>query len=301
MTVRPLDLLDLPLLPRYRRSIISLDASRALTHGNPLGALAFLSYLNPRRTIYTAVASADGLSLMGQVALKDDEPSARLAFITPQENANGLTLSLMDHLATQAGGWGAFHLLAEVDEDNAVFKSLRQAGFNMYAWQRIWRLPAMKAGGSAWRRVEEVEWPAVQALHGQIVPALIQPVDPLPQQAAGLVCRQDGVLQAYATISSGPSGTWIQPLVPPEIGCSAELLASLPGLGNRPAFICVRSYQAWLETVLEEIGAEAGARQAVMVKRLAKLVKEPASVPMVEKAFAKVKPTASVSRSDGER
>ena len=37
-----------------------------------------LSYLNPRRYIYTAVASENGDSLMGQVILNGDETSARL-------------------------------------------------------------------------------------------------------------------------------------------------------------------------------------------------------------------------------
>ena len=50
MTVRSLDLLDLPLLSRYRRDVLSLYSARILTRGNPLGAMALLSYLNPRRT-----------------------------------------------------------------------------------------------------------------------------------------------------------------------------------------------------------------------------------------------------------
>ncbi len=57
MTIRSLDILDLPLLSRYRRDILPLDSAHILTRGNPLGAMAMLSYLNPRRTVYTAVAS----------------------------------------------------------------------------------------------------------------------------------------------------------------------------------------------------------------------------------------------------
>ena len=62
----------------------------------------------------------------------------------------------------------------------------------------------------------------------------------------------------------------------------------------------MRSYQAWLEASLEELGAEAGPRQAVMVKRLAKPVKELQAVPAMEKAMAKVKPAAPVRRTDAE-
>jgi hypothetical protein len=299
MTVRSLDFLDLPLLSRYRREVVPLYSARILTRGDPLGAMALLSYLNPRRYIYTAVASENGDSLMGQVVLKGDETSARLTFIAPAENINGLTLSLLDHLTTQAGEWGAFHLLAEVDENSPVFRSLRQAGFAMYAWQRVWKLPKLEKQdeGSSWREAEETDWPAVQSLHGQIIPALIQPVDSLSKQASGLVCRPEGNLQAYVAVESGPTGVWIQPLVPPESGCGPERLAGLSGWGSRPVYICVRSYQAWLETVLEDMGAEAGPRQAVMVRRLAKPIKEPLAVSVMEKALVKAKPAAPVARA----
>ena len=157
MTVRSLDFLDLPRLSHYRRDILPLHSARILTRGNPLGAMALLSYLNPRRYIYTAVASENGDSLMGQVVLNGDETSARLTFLAPTENINGLTLSLLDHLTTQAGEWGAFHLLAEVDESSPAFRSLRQVGFAMYAWQRVWKLPNWKrpmkiVPGARWKR-----------------------------------------------------------------------------------------------------------------------------------------------------
>ena len=296
MTVRSLDLLDLPLLPRYRRNVLSLDSARILTHGNPLGAMAMLSYLNPRRYIYTAVASENGDSLMGQVILKGDETSARLTFLAPTENINGLTLSLLDHLTTQAGEWGAFHLLAEVDENSPVFRSLRQAGFAMVAWQRVWKLPKLEKPDeeSSWREAEETDWPAVQSLHGQIIPALIQPMDALPKKASGLVCRPEGNLLAYVAVNSGPAGVWIQPLVPPDSGCGPERLAGLSGWDSRPVYVCVRSYQAWLETILEDLGAEAGPRQAVMVRRLAKLQKAEEKVSAMDKVLAK--PVAPVAR-----
>ena len=39
-------------------------------------------------------------------------------------------------------------------------------------------------------------------------------------------------------------------------------------------YVCVRSYQAWLEPVLADLGAKGADRQAVMVKHLAHLVKD---------------------------
>ncbi len=296
MTVRSLDFLDLPLLARSRRDFLPLYSARMLTRGSPLGARAMLSYLNPRRYIYTGVASQEGDSLMGQVILKSNETSARLTFLAPTESISHLTLPLLDHLTMQAGEWGAFHLLAEVDENSPFFRSLRQAGFAMYAWQRVWKLPVMDPPdeNSTWREVEETDWPAVQSLYGQIIPGLIQPVDALPKQATGMICRPEGNLQAYAAIDSGPAGVWIQPLVPPDSGCGPERLAGLSDWGGRPVYICVRSYQAWLETVLEDMGAEPGPRQAVMVRRLAKLQLVEEKVSAMDKVL--VKPIAPVAR-----
>ena len=301
MIVRSLDVLDLPLLSRYRRDMLALDTARLLTRGNPLSAVALLSYLDPRRHIYTAVASDNGTSLMGQVTLREEESSARVTFLAPAQAINGLTAPLLDHLVTQAGEWGAFHLLAEVDEDSPAYRLLRQAGFAMYAWQRIWKLPFPDSDGNTkdiWRPVAETDWPAVQSLYGQIIPALLHPVETYPKQVIGMVCRPEGALQAYVTVNSGPKGIWIQPIVPPDSDCVSEQLAALTyamaGGRDRPIYVCVRSYQAWLESILEDLGAQAGPRQAVMVRRLAKLQKVEEKISAMDKVL--VKPTAPVAR-----
>ena len=302
MIVRPLDVLDLPMLSRYRRDLLSLDSARILTRGDPLGAAALLSYLDPRRHIYTAVASQDGISLMGQVTLREEETSARLTFLAPAETLNGLTQPLLEHLVTQAGEWGAFHLLAEVDEDSPAFRLLRQAGFAMYAWQRIWKLPAPDEADKKdiWREAAETDWPAVQSLYGQIVPALLHPVEALPRQVMGLVCTE-GNLQAYVAVNSGLKGIWIQPIIPPDSNCASSQLAALSyalsdrhDRRERDIYVCVRSYQAWLESVLDDLGAEPGPRQAVMVRRLAKLQKVEEKVSAIDKVL--VKPAAPVAR-----
>jgi hypothetical protein len=280
--------------------MLSLDSARILTRGNPLSAGALLSYLDLRRHIYTAVATENGISLMGQVTLCEEETSAHVTFLAPAENINGLTHPLLDHLVTQVGEWCAFHLLAEVDEDSPAFRLLRQAGFAMYAWQRIWKLPVSDPVNKKdiWRQATETDWPAVQSLYGQIVPALLHSVEVLPKQVMGLVCRPEGNLQAYLAVNSGPKGIWIQPIVPPDSDCVSEQLAGLTyavsGWRERHIYVCVRSYQAWLESVLEDLGAEAGPRQAVMVRRLAKVQKVDEKISAMDKVL--VKPAAPVAR-----
>ena len=105
-------------------------------------------------------------------------------------------------------------------------------------------------------------------------------------------------LQAYVTVNSGTKGIWIQPIVPPDSDCVSEQLAALTyamaGGRDRPIYVCVRSYQAWLESILEDLGAQAGPRQAVMVRRLAKLQKVEEKISAMDKVL--VKPTAPVAR-----
>lgn len=299
MPVRSLDLLDLPSLARYRRDVLPLDSARTLTRGNPLGAAALLSYLNPRRHSYTAISTENDISLMGQVAQQYGETFARLSFMAPSAVLDGGETALLDHLAAQAGEWGALHLLAEVDEQSMVFKSLRKSGFSMYAWQRVWRLTDALAneGRGMWQMPSSTDMLAVQSLYSQIVPALIQPVEPMPRQPSGLVCRTEGGLQAYAALTCGPAGIFVQPFILPDAGCVPESLAALlreiPNRNGRPVYVCVRSYQAWLESALEGLGAEAGPRQAVMVKHLAKLQKVEEKIPAMEKALKPAAPIAS--------
>lgn len=279
MNIRPLDLLDLPTLYRYRGEALSLDSARLLTRGNPLGAAGFMSYLNPVRHIYSAIASENGTTLLGGVIHTSGDASARLLYLAPtiQLTHPGVP-ALIEHLTTEAGNWGAFHALAEVDENSEAFPALRMAGFSVYAWQRIWDLSEVTPGAVAdgWQKVTSVNVPAIQSLHHQIVPPLLQPIEPAPRHAAGLTCSEG--TRCYSSITYGTRGILLTPLIHPEAKNVADKLAGLlnhlPDRRTRPVYLCVRSYQTWLEPVLEDLGAKASQRQAVMVKHLARLVKD---------------------------
>jgi hypothetical protein len=321
MPVRPLDILDLPAIYKYRRQVVALDSARAATHGNLLGFKALLSYLNPRSEISTAIYQQNGNTLLGQVTHTDGSPHANLAFLAPVESSEAAEADLLDYLAKQAGagGWGCLHVLAEVDEGSPLVKSLRQCGFSLYAWQRVWKLPqpappAGGAGGSdednSWTETQEIDLVSIQNLYSQIVPAMLQPIEPLPRRATGLVCHHQGELQAYLNLTYGPTGIWTQPLIHPDAGCLAEWMSamqtSIPNRLNRPVYVCVRSYQAWLESLLEELGAQAGQRrQAVMIKHLAAMKWAEESLPVkkadAHAAWAKpATPVARIKPTDGE-
>lgn len=279
MTIRSLDLLDIPTLARYRNDVLTLDSARALTRGHPLGTMGLLAYINPARHLYAAIENGGESALLGGIIHTRGELFARLLYLAPLSNLHDPQLpALIEHLAIQAGEWQAVHVLAEVDETSDVFPALRMTGFSVYAWQRMWDVSLLEQAGSnsslSWRRMQSLDLPAVQNLHYQIVPQLLHPVEPAPNRVMGYV-HQD--LKCFASITSGMFGVVLTPLIHPDENDVSEkiasLVASLPDRRGRPVYLNVRSYQAWLEPVLEDLGAKASARQAVMVKHLARLVK----------------------------
>ena len=304
MNIRPLALLDLPYVYGFRDEAIGLDTTRTLTRGNPLGAVGLFSYVNPARHIYSAIANGENESVLGGIIHSRDETYAKLLYLAPSSQLDHPGLpELIENLSVQAGTWGAFHVIAEVDETSDAFVPLRKAGFSVYAWQRMWEISEVSEPGSGfvWTRVQSVNLPTVQSLYHQIVPPLLQPVERQPGKGVGWVCN-DGA-RCYVGVTHGVYGIVLKPLMHPEakdVGSKlAVLIGKLPDRRNRPIYICVRSYQAWLEPVLADLGAMAGQRQAVMVKHLARMVKEGAPASAVPKGVS-VQPSR-VSRAEGKK
>jgi hypothetical protein len=286
MSIRPLAIFDLPYLYSFRDEAIGLDTARTLTRGNPLGAVGLFAYVNPVRHIYSAIVNGEEESVLGGIIHSRNEPFAKLLFIAPSSQLNHPDLpKLIESLSAQAGSWGAFHVLAEVDETSEAFIALRRAGFSVYAWQRMWDVSEITGANRSveWTRVKPIHMPIVQSIYYQIVPPLLQPIEPQPKTSLGWMCN-DGE-KCYVSATQGVYGIVLLPLIHPEATDVGEklayLISNLPDRRNRPVYMCVRSYQAWLEPVLADLGAKGAERQAVMVKHLAHMVKEGQTAPAV--------------------
>lgn len=297
MPVRPLALLDLPYLYGFRDEAVGLDTARTLTRGNPLGAVGLMSYVNPSRHIYSAIANGEEKeSVLGGIIHTPDETFAKLYYLAPASQLDHPYLpDLVENLAGQAGTWGAFHVLAEVDETSDAFVSLRRSGFSVYAWQRMWDVSEMAGAGSGsgWTRVKSVHLPSIQSLYHQIVPPLLHPVESQPKAAVGWMCNEGA--KCYVSVSHGMYGIVLTPLMHPDASGVSEklsgLISNLPDRRNRPVYVRVRSYQAWLEPVLADLGAKPGQRQAVMVKHLVHMVKEAAVARASQPAGVSIQPS----------
>ncbi|HEX5807907.1 MAG TPA: hypothetical protein VFY25_04525 [Anaerolineales bacterium] len=304
MSIRPLAIFDLPYLYSFRDQAIGLDSARTLTRGNPLGAVGLFAYVNPVRHIFSAIVNGERESVLGGIIHSRNETFAKLLFIAPSSQLDHPDLpELIETLSEQAGEWGAFHVLAEVDELSDAFVALRRAGFSVYAWQRMWDVSEISAAirPVEWMRVKPVHMPAVQSVYYQIVPPLLQPIEPQPRGGLGWLCNEG--VKCYVSAMQGVYGIVLSPLIHPEATHVSEKLASLisnlPDRRNRPVYVCVRSYQAWLEPVLADLGARGADRQAVMVKHLTHLVKEGQTAPAVPTGVS-VQPSR-VSRAEAKK
>jgi len=304
MSIRPLAFFDLPYLYSFREEAIGLDTARSLTRGSPLGAVGLMAYVNPARHIYSAIANGEKESVLGGIIHSKDDSFAKLLYLAPASQLRHPDLpALIENLAAQAGEWGGFPVIAEVDETSEVFVPLRKSGFAVYAWQRMWDVSQIAETGSdvEWTKVKSVHIQSMQNLYHQIVPPLLHPVEPQPKDGAmGWMCNEGA--KCYVGVSQGVYGIVLAPLIHPEStdvsGKLVSLIASLPDRRNRPVYICVRSYQAWLEPVLADLGAQGANRQAVMVKHLAHLVKDAQAVQTVP-AGVRIQPSR-VSKTDAK-
>lgn len=262
--------------------MLPLDSTLLITHGNPLSVGALFAHIYPEKGVFTGVCcEGEGeLPLIGQVHYKGGERSARLSFVIPSNSAEETHMAgLFETLAVKAGDWGAFNLLAEVNELAPAFLGLRKASFSVYGWQRLWQLqfPEKKTPGleGRWQAATSADEISVRSLAQMLVPPLAQGADPFPgRQLQGFVHYQNSEVVAYIESVFGSRGILLVPLIHPSVENAAGLILELEQflfpLLMRPVFLTVRSYQAWLETAFENLGWKAAPRQALMVKHLAK-------------------------------
>lgn len=296
--VRAADWRDLGLIHRVRNDGLCLDSQLAYTRGPNTLQAVILDLLTPGRSAYTLVSRAsqkDEPDALGQIIHRVGDPHARLSFLGPEQAfPTSIGIRLLDELGQAAGQRGAHHLIAEVDESNPIFESLRNAGFAIYARQRIWHLGEIPAAGrltqnDAWRSVKSSDELRLSQLYLNIVPALVQQVEQPPSLARGdLVHSLEGDLLGYLDIERGPKGVWVHPYVHPAAENLDELLSGFLETYSdsraRPLYFAVRSYEGWVGHGLERLGFEVCSDQAVMVKRLAAYVRHPvrARLPAVE-------------------
>jgi len=303
--IREFDWRDLSLLHRVRGRGLCPDSQLAFTRGANALQNALLDVFIPGKSAITLVARDGELDAVGQCIHRSESSNARLTFLGPAEaldHASGM--ELVDSLAYAAGEHGAHNLVADVDEHSPAFEALRQAGFAVYARQRIWRLSGGReqlpsSAADNWQPERSSDRIAAQGLYLNIVPGLIQQVEPAPSRSGhNLVHWREDELLGYLDVERGSLGTWVQPYFHPAAEdfyrLMAEFLRQTPA--DRPVYVCVRSYQSWMGRPLERLSFEPEVDQAVLVKRLTAGVRRPATIRLRRVEGTYPEPTAPIVR-----
>lgn len=319
--IRSFDWRDVGLVKTLADRGVCLDSETGLTEGNHPLQHALLSYLMPMAGAPTLIWRADGNhhAVFWQLRHRQGEEHARVLYMAPAaELAGDGWHHVIDRLAVEAGERRAQNLIAEVNEKSPEFETLRQAGFAIYARQTLWHLPAGfapsadsadSAASVPLRPATRADAIGVNTLYSNVVPRLVQQVEPGPQHIErGYVLQDSGELVAYLDVRRGPQGIWVEPFLHPEADDLSEAVLQaclhlLPGRKEKPLYVCVRRYQNWLQEVVARVGFEALGSQAVMVKRLAVRLSEPVlkPLPVVEGHVPTPITSAQYTAGDGQQ
>jgi hypothetical protein len=309
---RPFDWRDVSLVKTMADDGVCLDSGTSLTEGcHPLQN-ALLAYLMPMAGPPTYIwrgsarqgngrsgagkkdqtTSGGRPAVYGQLRHRAGAEHARLLYMAPLSAVSGNGWQhVLERLAVEAGQRRAQNLLADVHEKSPAYDALREAGFAIYARQSIWRLEpgamvSSPVSPAALRAATRSDVFAVQTLYSNVVPRLVQQVEPGPRHIErGYVLEESGEMLAYLDVRRGPAGIWVEPVLHPEAYDLSEAvlqacLQVLSGRKEKPLYVCVRRYQHWLQEVVKRAGFETSASQAVMVKRLALRRSEPVLKPI---------------------
>ncbi|HJO33587.1 MAG TPA: hypothetical protein QGI62_05595 [Anaerolineales bacterium] len=301
---------DLSLLRRLAPRGVCLHSEAALTTGARVMQKGLVGLFSPYRGATTLVWCGDGdeKAAFAQMQLEGGAQRARVYFIAPAgaETPSERSVALLEGLAQEAGACAARNLMAEAQEGSAEFVALRQAGFAIYARQKVYRMLSRPEGAKAGIEIHPCAAPdkvATQRLYSNIVPALVRHVEPTPTGTDdGFVLRCDDDVVALLSVNRGPKGIWLQPFVHPEAeGTIGDVLAAFMQLQQNdprmPVYVCARSYQSWMRGALQAAGFEPWGQQAIMVKRLTVSAKKPARKPIPAIAATEVKISAPVAKT----
>lgn len=277
---RAITLADIPLVWRLSESGTILDSEFSLTRDARGPSSALLSGILFSRGIYTLVARAGRQQVVGQFRYRPEDYSAHVVYLAPAlpENVdNTAYLHILDAMAREAGKHGAHTLVAEVETRSNLFETLRTARFATYARQTIWRHePQPRQHAAHLHLTEETNGDqiGIMSLLCNTTPTMLQQVTAPPSDMRGLVYRKHHQIDAYIAISEGRQGIYLIPYIHPDVMDEADqilhaAIAHIEHSTRIPLYVCVRSYQAWLDRPLETLGFEAWAEQVMMVKHIA--------------------------------
>ncbi len=296
--IRPFHLRDLPLVIRLGEQGIILEAETALTSSpHPVRSALVNMIIGGDYATYVWHSETGKDQAFVQIGMEPGSHSARLVCLgaSPLEEDAGSEaqidedtwLSMLDDLVVVAGQQGAHHLIAEASETGPELPVLRRACFAVYTRQDIWTTQQSPEGDIPVElRLRQAvnDWD-VSVLYSNIVPGLIQSVEPSPRLDHGQnwVLYEEGELAAFIQLNAGRAATWMRLLIHPNarskpreiIKAAMRIVSPSP---KNTLYCSIRRYQSWLQGPLEQAGFTMWGSQAVMIRHIAQPVEKLAPV-----------------------
>lgn len=290
---RAVTLVDIPLLRRLTGSSVILDSETGLTRDARGAASALLSGIVFPRGVYTLVARSETRQVIGQFRYRQDDVNAHIIYLAPgledEDVEDTVWLHILDAMAREAAKYGAHSLMAEVEPESRLFETLRNARFATYARQTIWRHEPMTLDKNNLTLPVKPESTndqiGIMSLICNTIPTLLQQVTAPQGEIQGYVYRKNGHVEAYIAISEGAQGIYVLPYIHPDVmNEAAEIieaaLAQVDTVHRVPVYVCVRSYQPWLETAMQKLEFEPWIDQAIMVRHITAGIRGRAYAPL---------------------
>ena len=269
-----------------------LHAEAALTtNPHPLRRALVGRFVGGQYSTFVWRSEADRACAFAQIRLEEGFPSAQVVFLGAESSREGkddasideeVWLPLLEQLVIESGRCGVHNLVAEASESGPELPVLRRSGFAVYTRQDIWIADQSPEDETVnvLRPHEALDDWDIQVLYANIVPGLIQSVEPsFPlDQGHDWVLREEDELAAFVHVRKGTVANWMRLLIHPNahtmprdiIRSALQVAEPTP---QRPVYCCVRRYQSWLQTSLENAGFRQWGSQAVLVKHIVQHVK----------------------------
>lgn len=218
--------------------------------------------------------------MAAQVRHRLGEQFAQMSYLIADAQAElDVVPGFLEELIKDCGEKGAFYLLSDLKSDSALIEAFRRADFSVWAKQRFYQLEDTanwgERPGAGWRLWGNADLKAIQALCKNLVPKLFQNFEPLTRKTATVLVNDapDGSLRGFVDVYIGPNGIVALPLVLPDYADNPniilDMVSALPTPGHRPIYICVRSYQPWLEDLMQRLPTLSSSEHLLMIKYMA--------------------------------
>lgn len=242
---------------------------------------------------------------MVQARLRKNHPEADITFIAPdlesEHDAVATWYRLLAEATNSLGESGIQRLYVQVSCGNGAEEVFRQAGFNVYARENVFLLPADRAaannvsgGVTTLRRQRKRDSWNLMRLYSALTPRQVQSAEgtvageggPLKLDetwenvnSTGYILERQNALVGTVRMQKGRLASWLRLYLHPQAQAYADdlvreavMLASKTRA--RPIYASVRHYEGGIRAALEAIGFEWQFERCLMVKHTTVRVKE---------------------------